>query len=41
MTDKDMNDNNPQIKLTARWDHDQVPMGKKATRGLLLDIEVV
>ncbi len=35
-----MTDKNSPIKLTARWDHDQVPMGQKATRGLLLEIEV-
>jgi len=27
------------IKITARWDHDQAPVGENATRGLLIEIE--
>ncbi|MEE4173971.1 MAG: VWA domain-containing protein [Xanthomonadales bacterium] len=34
-----MSQNNTPITLTARWDHDQVPVGKNATRGLLIEVE--
>ena len=34
-----MNTKNPPITIKARWDHHQVPVGKHASRGLLLEIE--